>query len=117
MDADAFSTAYTTCIITSSTDDEANYLNEHFDGKPAEFDPETLKKINRDCAKFQQENADDIDDSAKAGHQFWLTRNHLGAGFWDNDKASQKVRDRLTKASHKYGECFVYVGDDGLLHI
>ncbi len=52
--------------------------------------------------------------SAQAGHDFWLTRNGHGAGFWD--RGLGKLGDRLTAAAKVYGEAALYVGDDGTLH-
>lgn len=45
---------------------------------------------------------------------FWLTRNGHGVGFWDRDVGA--VGDRLTKACKKFGETYLYVGDDGKIH-
>lgn len=50
-------------------------------------------------------------DFSQHGHDFALTRNHHGAGFWDRGY-SQEVGDALTEASHAYGEAQVYVGED-----
>ncbi len=41
--------------------------------------------------------------AAHAGHDFWLTRNGHGAGFWDGDWP-EACSDMLTKASVGYGE-------------
>lgn len=38
----------------------------------------------------------------QAGHDFALTRNHHGAGFWD--RGYGEVGDLLTTASHLFGE-------------
>lgn len=51
---------------------------------------------------------------SQIGHDFWLTRNRYGAGFWD--RGNGEAGDLLTKASHPYGECIFYVGDDNRLH-
>ena len=95
---------------------------------------ETLIKIIADCEKFQTENEADINQVPDvrcgtdsfgrneysgdecAGHDFWLTRNGHGTGFWDRDY-DEAVRDRLTASCKKYGECWVYVGDGGQLYI
>jgi hypothetical protein len=50
-----------------------------------------------------------------AGHDFWLTRNGHGAGFWDGD-LSEDVGNALTEAAKKFGECHLYVGDDGQIY-
>ena len=51
----------------------------------------------------------------RAGHDFWLTRNHHGAGFWDGDWP-EDVDEKLTEASHSWGEMDLYVGDDGRVY-
>ena len=86
--------------------------------------PEALEKMKADCAKFQAENAADIEKgyagpnyavTERAGHDFWLTRAGHGAGFWDGDWP-EEVGERLTVASHKYKEIELYLGDDGLIY-
>lgn len=90
--------------------------------------PETLDAIVADCTRFQAENEELITEenslrygpdchsaSARAGHDFWLTRNGHGAGFWDGDweEATGIV---LTKASERFGEVSLYLGDDQLIY-
>lgn len=48
------------------------------------------------------------------GHDFWLTRNGYGAGFWD--RGIGKVGDELTKWAKAEGTCELYIGDDGLIY-
>lgn len=55
-------------------------------------DPE----VARDVADMEPE---------QVGHDFWLTRNHHGAGFWD--RGLGELGDRLTKAAHAYGETWL----------
>lgn len=51
------------------------------------------------------------------GHDFWLTRNGHGCGFWDrNDCLPADAGQRLTAASEKCGEYYLYVGDDGIVY-
>lgn len=74
------------------------------------------KSILRDCAIFQAACFDQIDGSYKeAGHDFWLTRNGHGAGFWDGDWNKQHGI-HLTEVSEAFGECEVYKGDDSLIY-
>lgn len=86
--------------------------------------PRTLSAIVADCKKFQDDNADALaagTDRAGgqwsadelAGTDFWLTRNHAGAGFWDGNWVEGKA---LTDAAHAFGEAECYVGDDGLIY-
>ena len=51
-----------------------------------DLSPEALESITKDCETFQQRAGEMIDDNVSgAGHDFWLTRNGHGAGFWDGD--------------------------------
>lgn len=53
------------------------------------------------------------------GHDFWLTRNHHGTGFWDRysgDQEGTRIGQYLTDQAHAYGESYLYVGDDGKVH-
>jgi hypothetical protein len=105
---------YLMCALWSSTGDN----NEPLDGSyhVQDFAPEALALARRDCERFLAENASDIAGNyQQAGHDFWLTRNRHGAGFWDGDWPKE-VGKRLTKASHAYGETDVYVGDDRRLY-
>lgn len=51
-----------------------------------------------------------------AAHDFILTRNYHGSGFWDQDRWEPPWGDRLTDLCRECGELLVYVGDDGLLY-
>lgn len=67
------------------------------------------EKMLKDCTKFLQNNAEDIDDKFdQAGHDFWLTRNGHGAGFWDGDWPEPQA-SRLTKACEEFGEIHLFV--------
>lgn len=50
-------------------------------------------------------------DVEHAGHDFWLTRNGHGAGFWD--RGMGEVGDRLSAKAEKWGTVDLYIGDDG----
>lgn len=49
-----------------------------------------------------------------AGHDFWLTRNGHGAGFWD--RGIGPLGTRLTDASKTFGGVDLYLGDDLLVY-
>tara|TARA_R100000458_G_C8087084_1_gene119371 strand:- start:85 stop:477 length:393 start_codon:yes stop_codon:yes gene_type:complete len=49
-----------------------------------------------------------------AAHDFILTRNGHGAGFWDGGW-SEPIATKLTDLCKKFGEIEVYLSDDGLL--
>lgn len=79
-------------------------------------------RIASDCAQFQGVHAALLLSAyeclgygpVQAGHDFWLTRNGHGAGFWDRDLGS--VGDALTAAAHVWGPIDLYVGDDNLIY-
>ena len=79
--------------------------------------PAALTLIITVCQEFQQLNADLLDASMlsddQAGHDFWLTRNRHGSGFWARNVIGG---DALTEAAHNYGEVSLYKGDDGLIY-
>jgi hypothetical protein len=53
---------------------------------------------------------------ARAGHDFWLTRNGHGAGFWDREELEipgpdgrDQLGEWLSTAARRFGEIDVYV--------
>ena len=113
---DTFTTAYLTCALWSTNDESTPQGGKPLDTNYGIEDvaPDTLAQMAADCRAFQEENQTDIaNDLGLAGHDFWLTRNGHGAGFWDGDWANG---DRLTEASKRFGEFDLYVGDDGLIY-
>lgn len=115
---DNFTRSYITAALWSSMDNADDQGGEPLDANYGLSDiaPETMAKIVEDCQAFQRDNAADIgSDFDQAGHDFWLTRNHHGAGFWDGDWPKE-IGERLTAASHAFGEVDLYVGDDGFIY-
>ena len=51
-----------------------------------------------------------VGDMSQHGHDFALTRNHHGAGFWDRGYGD--VGDALTEAAHAFGTADVYLDND-----
>lgn len=111
---DTFTTAYIECILFAGIDDNDQPLDKNYSA--SDFSTEAMEKVQADCRKFQTENAEMIaNDLEIAGHDFWLTRNGHGAGFWDGDW--DEHGSVLTAAAKKFGECDVYAGDDGLIYL
>lgn len=52
--------------------------------------------------------------AARAGQDFWLTRNDHGAGFWA--RGLGELGDRLTEAAKSFGEAHLYIGDDDRIY-
>ena len=84
---------------------------------PEDVSTEAMATIREECEAFYADNRDDLSDwdAGQAGHDFYLTRNRHGAGFWDRGKGP--AGDRLTTAAHVYGEQDFELGDDGKLYV
>lgn len=61
---------------------------------------------------FRGHGCEPIADFKQAGHDFWLTRNHHGAGFWDGDYPEPEGTE-LTKLSHSFGEVWLIGCENG----
>lgn len=127
---DAFTLAYIECALWSSTDESDEAGGEPLD---ANYDiddiaPEAMERMTADCAKFQAMHRillvkarydlreyREWSNAELAGHDFWLTRNDHGAGYWD--RGLGEVGDKLTDAAKAFGECWLYVGDDDKIHV
>ena len=111
-----FQMAYIEAALWSSTDDDGNPLDSGFSVE--DIDSETLQTMLDDCEAFQAENEDTLDgyDEAQAGHDFWLTRNHHGAGFWECGHCDEAQGEALTNASEALGDFELYIGDDGKIY-
>jgi|SRR5579872_930254 len=111
-------TAYIECALWSTTDESTPQGGEPLDTNygPTDLTPETLERMRADCEAFLNANTGDIGTAyTRTGHDFWLTRNRHGAGFWDGDWP-EDVGERLTRAAHAFGECELYVGDDAKVY-
>lgn len=123
---DAFTRAYLECALWSSNDESTPSGGEPLDKNYGidDLSPDTIQQAKADCERFQAENADDIrdanynfigySDEVMAGHDFWLTRNGHGTGFWDRELGD--IGDRLTEAAKAFGQIDLYVGDNGLIY-
>lgn len=119
--SDKFLQAYLVAALWSSNDnsDESggDPLDENYD--ITDIADESMAKAIRDCNRFMEENASDLEatgaDDEQNGHDFWLTRNRHGVGFWDRGYP-KALGDRLTKAAHAFREVDAVVGDDGKIY-
>jgi hypothetical protein len=100
-----------------------------------QWSPDLLAQMATDCAAFIAATTDIFSRVAelapeysdeRAGHDFWLTRNGHGAGFWDREELEHHYREperkhktlgeALSDAAHAFGPFTLYVGDDGLVY-
>ena len=112
-----FLTHYISCALWSSSDDsgKGEYLDSNYSRE--DISPATESEIKEDCKNFIDRANDllkDI-DVEQAGHDFWLTRNGHGAGFWD--RGLGEIGDKLTEICKEFGECNLYIGDDGKIYL
>jgi hypothetical protein len=121
VDLDTFFAAYIECALWSSTDQADESGGEPLDANYNECDltPEALTSLRKEAEAFATEDVVApliMGRESQAGHDFWLTRNGHGCGFWDGDwpKEAGKI---LTDRSHAYREKYIYVGDDKKLHV
>ncbi len=130
MKLDEFTTAYIECMLWSTNDESTPEggvpLDENYDIK--DIDDNSLRNIIVDCEAFQRKHADSISCGpenllytllrsvkAQAGHDFWLTRNGHGAGFWDGGW-EREVGERMSKTCEKMGEVTPCVGVNGKIY-
>lgn len=111
--------AYVECALWSSMDesdeDGGRPMDENYGLEDIADDALASMRDDVDAfARFQAEHLAGI-DPGQAGHDFWLTRNGHGAGFWDRGLGD--VGNQLTDACRPYGESYLYIGDDGLVYV
>jgi|SRR5882672_661127 len=121
---DEFTRGYVTCMFFTSTGSGDDDDLEH--ATLAELAPETWTRIETDCAAFQfiaphmltMACERDGYNAGRAGHDFWLTRNGHGAGFWDRDELeASDLGDKLSTIARRFGSCDLYRGDDNNLYL
>lgn len=126
MKLDQFTRAYIECMLWTSHDPDTGQPLER-DYGPADLASEALERVKADCAAFRERAGADVRDDnltlrgrmsaeERAGHDFWLTRNGHGAGFWDGDWV-EPVASRLSALAESFGECGLYPGDDGKIYL
>ncbi len=118
---------YVTAALWSSTGDDGRDLDDDYSGD--DIAPDTMAKIREDVSAFYQGNRPLLTAHTtpeQAGHDFWLTRNGHGTGFWDRGykgTGGKRARarfdaamTRLSDDARVWGESTLAVGDDGKIH-
>lgn len=110
---DEFTTAYIECALWTNEFDDLDF---------DDIDSDTLSAMIGDCQAFQERAGDLLDDDncltsygaeAQAGHDFWLTRNGHGTGFWDHyDRWEESASEQLDALAKEFGETWLELGDD-----
>ena len=112
---------------TSDTDSEGEELFLDSCYSIDDIDGKDLQKMEEEARKFFDENKHmflykeytfrdgSYTGEQLAGHDFALTRNHHGAGFWDGDY-EEDVGEKLTNISKKFPEVYPVVGNKGKIY-
>lgn len=89
------------------------------DGEPIEgiLSEEARIEMETDVDKFmlllEKENIDRSEwTDEELGHDFWLSRNGHGTGFWDRGKSGGDILHKLAKS---FGEVYLYE-DSGFIY-
>lgn len=120
---DDFTRAYIEAIYFTETGDTDQPDSE------AELTPDARVSCINECRQFQEANAallqrayacdayngKEWTPQAQAGHDFWLTRNGHGAGFWDRGLPDD-IGDALTQAAKDCGERYAF-GDAEFIYV
>lgn len=106
---------YLYCALYTSTQDDE--LNTPFDEQFRIEDFTTTAKDNAviDCSSLidlvSSAGIEYTGTSTQFGYDFWLTRNHHGAGFWDRDDENG---DEITAIVHaNFRELNLFKTEDG----
>jgi hypothetical protein len=122
MKIDDVYAGYIECALWSSLDDDGDNLD---DQKYDLYEIEVLSliRMKSDCDKFVEQampilTERTISDDELIGHDFWLTRNGHGAGFWDTPErwGGQENADRLSDIAKEFGECDI-TPDGGVFYL
>lgn len=128
---DDFTRAYIECAIWCECNPDNDELSDKSEDDLA---PETLGAMIADCQRFQVQHSallksayamqhnssrDGLLDytPSSAGHDFWLSRNGHGAGFFDRGLGD--IGEALSNACGfrtNYDTVTLYAGDDGKIY-
>lgn len=120
-----FLDGYLECCLWSSSDNSddsgGNPLDENYDVD--DLADEALAKAIKDCNAFIRKAGKLMNalnkklgtNDGQHGHDFWLTRNGHGVGFWDRNYG--KAGDALTDFAKTFGQCDAIVGDNGKIYL
>jgi hypothetical protein len=141
IDLDEFVGDYVRAALFSTTDESNEQGGEPMDRNygPEDIAPEAMEAIRADCLAFLNDfngggmialaerreaagrwghtkGSPDDTPTAHAGRDFWYTRAGHGCGFWDGDWPD-RLGNRMERLAKRFGEVWIYVGDDGRLYV
>jgi hypothetical protein len=112
-----FRNAYVATLLWSNYNGESEmeqYFDEIANGF-ADFDAASQGQIEKDCKRFLElsKGLFKNKDCEQAGHDFALTRNGHGVGFWDRPEVYGKANaDKLTDIAESFSEVYLLWNGD-----
>lgn len=124
MSLEKFTESYLICALWSTSDESDDSGGDPLDKNygPEDLSPECRANADKACRAFYEANSQLwADESSRgewsvdeqAGHDFWLSRNGHGTGFFDRE---WQTADQLQDLAKACGEVWLCVGDDGQIH-
>jgi hypothetical protein len=109
QDKQDFVGAYKEAILFADSEEGVEYCID-------DLSDEAEGVIIADCRYFCENYNHLIEEKgySQAGHDFWMTRQGHGCGFWDGDWPQRG--EVLTEAAKKFAHLDLYEGDDGKLY-
>ncbi len=110
---------YLICALWASTNDAGEPMDKDFEVE--DFNKLAIESAEKEINDFLQlleaENIlwEESMNEEQFGHDFWLTRNRHGVGFWD--RGLGELGKKLTEWAHSYGSSDVYEGENGELYL
>lgn len=89
--------------------------------RDAKLSEHAKEKIESDCRDFLKQIGPagiiTEENVQQAGHDFWLTRNGHGTGFWDTPPPfwTKEQGEILTALSQEYGEIYIAQNANGFI--
>jgi len=123
IDLQEFTEHYLICALWASTGEDGEPLDkthsiDNIDDSARDtalIDCQNFIEANEsDLLKYGERIGNDYSLEEMAGHDFFLTRNGHGAGFWD--RGAGEAGENLSVMARREGETYFYVGDDGKIY-
>jgi hypothetical protein len=102
---------YIACAIWADCPEEDQ---KHCVGPSSEFEAKAYADVADFLSLLSERGIDSSEwTDEQLGHDFWLTRQGHGTGFWDRGRAAGQI---LSDWARTYATKYCYVSDDGLFN-
>ncbi len=98
-------TQYLATALWSSSGDDGESFDTRYN--ISDISRDSYLQVEADCKKFLELAGDLLKnwDAEQIGHDFWLSRNGHGTGFFDRTElADKETRDKLQDIARSFGE-------------